>query len=57
MLGPGLEKVSLLPDVCAGVRLEKLRRRVREDLASIGGVQDRIKKEPPRIMLMPGSYG
>jgi predicted metal-dependent hydrolase len=51
MLGLGLEKVSSLPDVCAGVRLEELRQRVREDLARSDQVQERLRREPPRIML------
>ncbi len=51
MLGLGLEKVSPLPDVCAGVRLEELRQRVREDLGHNDGVQERLRREPPRIML------
>ena len=54
MLGLGLEKVASLPAVCAGVRLEELRQRVREDLAADDGVQERLTKDPPRIMLMPG---
>ncbi len=53
MLGLGLEKVSPLSDVCAGVRLEELRKRVREDLANDDNIQKRLTKEPPRIMLMP----
>jgi predicted metal-dependent hydrolase len=51
MLGLGLEKVSSLPDVCAGVRLEELRQRVREDLADSARVHERLQREPPRIML------
>jgi len=53
MLGLGLEKVSVLPDVCAGVRLKELRQRVGEDLADHEGVQARLQREPPRIMLAP----
>jgi predicted metal-dependent hydrolase len=53
MLGLGLEKMSPLPDVCAGIRLEELRQRVREDLAESGSVQERLQREPPRIMLAP----
>ena len=49
MLSLGLEKLSLLPNMCAGVRLEELRRRVREDLANPEGVKGRLEKEPPRI--------
>jgi predicted metal-dependent hydrolase len=55
MLGLGLEKVSSLSDVCAGVRLAELRQRVREDLADHEGMQERLQREPPRIMLMPRS--
>jgi hypothetical protein len=51
MLGLGLEKVSWLPDVCNGVRLEELRQRLREDLADIQGVKGRLTKDPPRIRL------
>ncbi|MGH7966504.1 MAG: DUF309 domain-containing protein [Candidatus Binatia bacterium] len=47
----GLQTVSPLPEVCAGVRLEELRQRVREDLADSGGVQERLRREPPRITL------
>jgi predicted metal-dependent hydrolase len=54
MLGLGLEKVASLPAVCAGVRLEELRQRVREDLAEDDSVQERLTKDPPRIMLIPG---
>jgi len=53
MLGLGLEKVSPLPGVCAGVRLEELRQRVREDLADSDRVQERLQREPPRITLVP----
>jgi len=53
MLSLGLEKVSSLPDACAGVRLEDLRKRVRKDLADHEGVQERLRREPPRIVLMP----
>jgi len=53
MLGLGLEKVSSLPEVCAGVRLEELRQRVRQDLAASDNVRERLTKEPPRITLMP----
>jgi predicted metal-dependent hydrolase len=53
MLGLGLEKVSSLPDICAGVRLEELRKRVREDLADSESRQERLRREPPRIMLGP----
>ena len=53
MLSLGLEKVAALPDVCAGIRLEELRQRVQEDLAESGRVQERLQREPPRIMLMP----
>ena len=55
MLGLGLEKVSSLSDVCAGVRLAELRQRVREDLADHEGMRKRLQREPPRIMLMPRS--
>jgi len=51
MLSLGLEKTSPLPDVCAGVRLEALRQRVREDLTKSENVQERLRREPPRIML------
>ena len=51
MLDLGLERVSPLPDVCAGVRLEELRKRVREDLANPEGLQERLRREPPRILL------
>jgi len=53
MLGLGLEKVSPLPDLCAGVRLKELRTRVREDLADHAGASERLRREPPRIMLVP----
>jgi len=53
MLGLGLEKVSSLPEVCAGVRLKELRTRVREDLADHAGAHERLRREPPRIMLAP----
>lgn len=53
MLGLGLEKVSPLSGVCAGVRLEELRQRVREDLADSDRVQERLRREPPRITLVP----
>jgi predicted metal-dependent hydrolase len=53
MLRLGLEKVSPLPDVCAGVRLEELRQRVRQDLADADIVQERLQQDPPRIMLVP----
>jgi len=56
MLGLGLAKVFSLPDVCAGVRLEDLRKRVREDLRNHEGVHERLQREPPRIMLAPRSY-
>jgi len=51
MLRLGLEKVTPLPEVCGGVRLEELRRRVREDLTDCGTVQERLRREPPRILL------
>lgn len=51
MLNLGLEKVTPLPGVCAGVRLEELRRRVREDLADREKAQERLPSDPPRIML------
>lgn len=47
----GLEKVASLPAVCAGMRLEELRQRVREDLANSSKVLERLQREPPRIML------
>ncbi|MBI3798877.1 MAG: DUF309 domain-containing protein [Deltaproteobacteria bacterium] len=53
MLGLGLEKVASLPDVCAGVRLEELRQRVRLDLAESDSIQERLTTKPPRIMLAP----
>jgi len=53
MLSLGLEKVASLPDICAGVRLEELRKRVRQDLAESDNVRERLTKEPPRIMLAP----
>ena len=53
MLSLGLEKVASLPDICAGVRLEELRQRVRQDLADSNAVQERLTKDPPRIMLAP----
>ena len=54
MLGLGLEKVTELPDRCAGVRLEELRQRVRLDLVDSDNVQERLTKNPPRITLVPG---
>jgi predicted metal-dependent hydrolase len=51
MLGLGLEKVSVLPGVCAGVRLEELRKRVREDLTNRDETRERLQREPPRILL------
>ena len=51
MLGLGLAKVSSLPNVCNGVRLEELRQRLREDLADMQGVKGRLQKDPPRITL------
>jgi predicted metal-dependent hydrolase len=51
MLNLGLEKVAPLPAVCAGVRLEELRQRVREDLTNGDEVQERLRREPPRILL------
>jgi len=52
MLRLGLEKVKPLPDACGGVRVEELRRRVREDLAESDNVQERLRREPPRILLV-----
>lgn len=48
MLGKGLEKVSSLPEECAGVRLESLRQRVRQDLEN----QKNIRASSPRIQLV-----
>src|SRR6266498_435324 len=42
MLSLGLEKVTSLPDVCADVRLEELRQRVRQDLAESDNIQERL---------------
>ena len=54
MLGKGLEKVTPLPNVCAGVRLEVLRERIRADLENDDKKRlDRISTEPPRITLIP----
>ena len=47
MLGKGLEKVSPLPAICAGVQLERLRQRVRQDLKKA----EQIQADPPRIQL------
>lgn len=52
MLGLGLAKVSSLPDVCNGVRVEELRQRLRADLADMKGVTGRLQKDPPRIQLV-----
>jgi predicted metal-dependent hydrolase len=54
MLTMGLETVAALPEVCAGVRLEVLRKRVRDDLADQKLLPERLQREPPRITLMPG---
>ena len=51
MLGLGLAKVSSLPNVCNGVRLEELRQRLREELTDMQGVKGRLQKDPPRITL------
>ncbi len=48
MLGLGLEKVTPLPDECAGVRLGALRRRVRSDLEQ----EQNMHEDPPRIQLV-----
>ena len=48
MLGKGLKKVSSLPEECAGVRLESLRRRVRQDLEN----ERNILASPPRVQLV-----
>lgn len=53
MLRLGLEKVSPLPEVCAGVRLEELRQRLRADLTDADGIQARLQRDPPRITLVP----
>ncbi|HEV8711769.1 MAG TPA: DUF309 domain-containing protein [Candidatus Binatia bacterium] len=52
MFDLGLEKMSSLPNGCAGVRLAELRQRVQEDLANSDGVKERLRREPPRIMLL-----
>jgi predicted metal-dependent hydrolase len=52
MLRLGLKKVASLPEVCASVRLEELRQRVREDLADGARVQERLRNDPPRITLV-----
>lgn len=51
MLRMGLETVTVLPGVCAGVRLEVLRQRVRQDLAHLDSLPERLGSEPPRITL------
>lgn len=51
MLGMGLETVEPLPDVCAGVQLEVLRQRVRQDLAQLDSLPERLGSGPPRITL------
>jgi len=53
MLSLGLEKVAALPALCAGMRLEELRQRVRKDLAESDNVKERLTKDPPRIRLAP----
>ena len=53
MLGMGLETVASLPDECAGVQLEVLRKRVRQDLARLEHLLERLGTEPPRITLRP----
>lgn len=52
MLSLGLEKISPLPDECNGVQVEALRQRLREDLADIQGVKERLTQDPPRIRLV-----
>lgn len=51
MLGMGLETVATLPEVCAGVQLEALRQRVRQDLAQLDSLSERLGSRPPRITL------
>ncbi len=48
MLGKGLQKVSSLPEECAGVRLESLRQRVRHDLEN----QNNIRVSAPRMQFV-----
>jgi len=55
MLGLALEKLSALPDVCAGVRVAELRRRIGSDLAAPGRLSERLAEDPPRIRLVRGA--
>lgn len=51
MLELGLETLSPLPDGCAGVELEALRKRVRHDLTRLDTGPERLGRKPPRITL------
>ncbi len=54
MLSLGLEKLSAFPDVAAGVAVEALRARIRDDLAAFAAGADpaaRIAAAPPRLEL------
>ena len=54
MLGKGLKKVSPLPEECAGVRLESLRQRVRQDVEDLENLENQIhiRASSPRIQLV-----
>jgi predicted metal-dependent hydrolase len=51
MLGLGMEKLAPLPDVVAGVAVQRLRQRVSEDLTAAGSLATRLASSPPRIEL------
>lgn len=51
MLELGLETLGPLPDGCAGVELEALRRRVHYDLGRLDAEPERLGSEPPRMTL------
>jgi hypothetical protein len=53
MLTLGREKLAAFPEVAWGVAVERLRRRVAEDLLeNAGGVGARVRAAPPRIELV-----
>ena len=54
MLTLGLEKLAAFPEVVAGVAVESLRARIRDDLAAFDAGADpaeRIARTPPRLEL------
>ena len=54
MLTLGLEKLAAFPEVIAGVAVEALRARIRDDLAAFAAGADpaeRVAATPPRIVL------